>query len=220
MRMCCFLVLALLCAAGQTLAAETNAAPASSLQQEEGFVSLFNGKNLDGWKGSTDGYVAEDGLLVCKKKGGGMLFTKDEYDDFAFRFEFKLEPAANNGVGIRTPLGCNPAYCGMEIQILDTEYEKNHKIQPWQAHGSIYGVVPAKTGFLKPAGQWNSEEIRCDGRRVTIILNGEVIVDANLDEVKPVDGHDHPGLKQHKGYIGFLGHGSRIEFRNIRIREL
>ncbi|NUQ63410.1 MAG: DUF1080 domain-containing protein [Pirellulales bacterium] len=189
----------------------------SPQEEKEGFVLLFHGKDLDGWQGSTDGYVVENGLMVCKKQGGGMLFTKKEYGNFAFRFEFKLEPAANNGVGIRTPLGCNPAYCGMEIQILDTEYKN---IQPWQAHGSIYGVVPAKTGFLNPAGQWNSEEIRCSGRRVTVTLNGEVIVDADLDKVKPVDGHDHPGLKQEKGYIGFLGHGSRIEFRNIRIKEL
>ena len=217
MRLGAILAVAVAWVGGLGFAAEGAGGCCATEEAKEGFVALFNGKDLDGWQGSTDGYVVEDGLLVCKKKGGGTLFTTKEYGDFAFRFEFKLEPAANNGVGIRTPLGCNPAYCGMEIQILDTEYKN---IEPWQAHGSIYGVVPAKTGFLKPAGQWNSEEIRCDGRRVTITLNSEVIVDANLDEVKPIDGHEHPGLKQEKGYLGFLGHGSRIEFRNIRIKTL
>jgi hypothetical protein len=218
MRLGLPLGIACLLVAGLAYAADTaDSTGLTPQEKQEGFVSLFNGKNLDGWQGSTNGYTAEDGLLICQEKGGGTLLTKKEYADFVFRFEFKLEPAANNGVAIRTPLGCNPAYCGMEIQILDSQYKG---ALPWQAHGSIYGVVPAKTGFLKPAGQWNCEEIRCDGRRVTVTLNGEVIVDANLDEVKPVDGHEHPGLKQEKGYIGFLGHGDRIEFRNIRIKEL
>ena len=98
-----------LCAAGLAVAAEgEKTAGLSEQERQEGFVALFNGKDLDGWQGSTDGYVVEDGLLVCKE-GGGTLFTTKEYADFVFRFEFKLEPAANNGVGIRTPLGCNPA---------------------------------------------------------------------------------------------------------------
>jgi len=187
-------------------------------EKEQGFVCLFDGTSLDQWQGDTKGYVIENGVLACKP--GGNLYTKKEYSDFIFRFEFKLTPNANNGVGIRTPLGCDPAYCGMEIQILDDSGSQYTHLQPYQYHGSIYGVVPAKRGHLKPVGEWNSEEILCQGRHVRVTLNGAVIVDANLDEVQPMDHRDHPGLKRDKGYIGFLGHGTRVEFRRIRIKEL
>lgn len=187
----------------------------------EGFQCLFDGKTLRGWQGAVKGYKAADGLLVCEKTGGGVLTTEKEYGDFIFRFDFKFEPGGNNGVGIRMPKAGNAAYVAMEIQILDDGHQKYKGwLKDYQRHGSIYGVVPAKTGFLKPAGEWNSEEILCKGRQVKITLNGHVIVDANLDQVKPLDGQAHPGLKNTKGFIGFLGHGDRMDFRNIRIKEL
>ncbi|HUW60490.1 MAG TPA: DUF1080 domain-containing protein [Candidatus Bathyarchaeia archaeon] len=189
--------------------------------EEEGYVSLFNGKDLTGWTGDTKGYVVENGNLVCKP--GGNLYTEKEFADFSFKFEFKLTPGANNGVGIRAPLKGNAAYGGMEIQILDDRHEKYKDLQPWQVHGSIYGIVPAKRDHLKPVGEWNSEEIIADGRNVKVVLNGETIVDANLDEATAngtMDEKPHPGLKNEKGHIGFLGHGSVIEFRNLRVKEL
>lgn len=208
------------CLAAMILLAGTGLANGG--EAEEGFVSLFDGKTLNGWQGSLKGYVPQDGILVCEKHGGGNLYTAKEYGDFIFRFEFKLEPNANNGVGIRTPLGCNPAYCGMEIQILDDSGSAYQSLQPYQYHGSIYGVVPAKKGHQKPVGEWNSEEIMCKGSQVKVTLNGVVIVDADLSTITEptMDHQQHPGLKRTKGYIGFLGHGSRIEFRNIRIKEL
>jgi len=188
-------------------------------EAKDGFVSLFNGKDVTGWQGATKGYVPEDGKLVCLK--GGKLFTEKEYADFIFRFEFKNVPGGNNGVGIRTPTNCDPAYGGMEIQILDDEHPRWAKLKPYQYHGSIYGVVPCKRGHLKPAGEWNSEEIRAEGSKIVITLNGEVIVDADLSKIeKTMDGRKHPGLHNEKGYIGFLGHGARVEFRNIRIKDL
>jgi len=194
---------------------------------EERFVSLFDGKTLKGWIGSDrrepKGYAVEEGNLVCLKRGGGNIYTEKEYADFVFRFEFKLERGANNGVGLRAPLTGDAAYVGMESQILDDDAYKG-KLQPYQYHGSIYGVAPAKPGHLKPVGEWNSEEITCEGRRVKVVLNGQTIVAVDLDEVAPkgktIDGRDHPGLKREKGHIGFLGHGARIEFRNLRIKEL
>ncbi len=195
----------------------------TSLSKEEtaqGFVALFDGKTLDGWQGDTKGYIPEDGLLICKP--GGALFTKKEYADFAFRFEFKLEANSNNGVGIRTPIKGDPAYVGMEIQILDDSGSSfKGRLKPYQYHGSIYGVVPCKQGHQKPVGEWNSQEILCHGSHVRITLNDAVIVDAFLDQIdKTIDGRPHPGLHNEKGHIGFLGHGSRVEFRNIRIKEL
>jgi hypothetical protein len=188
---------------------------------EEGFVTLFNGKDLTGWVGDTKGYVVENGNMVCKP--GGNVFTEKEYADFVFRFEFKLTPGANNGVGIRAPLEGNAAYDGMEIQILDDRDPKYKDLHEYQAHGSIYGVVPAKRDHLKPVGEWNSEEITAKGRQITVVLNGVTIVDADIDKASAngtIDGNKHPGLKNTKGHIGFLGHGDVLEFRNLRVKDL
>lgn len=190
---------------------------------EEGFVPLFDGQTLKGWQGGTDGYEVRDGVLVCKPGGSGNLYTDKEYGNFVFRFEFKLTPGANNGVGIRTPKEGDAAYVGMEIQILDDGHPSYKNIKDYQAHGSVYGVIPAKRGFLKPTGEWNTEEITVDGTRVKVVLNGEVIVDGDIAEARDkgtIDGQNHPGLKRDKGFIAFCGHGAHIEFRNIRLKEL
>lgn len=218
LRVASRVVAAAVCAAlwsGPSLAAEL-----SPEEVQEGFVPLFNGKNLDGWIGDTKGYVAQDGVLICQPGGG--LFTEKEYANFIFRFEFKLPPGANNGVGIRTPAeGGDPAYIGMEIQILDDGHPKYDWIKPYQAHGSIYGVVPAKRGVLKPAGEWNTEEIVAQGSKIKVTVNGTVVVDADIAGIKEtIDGRPHPGLHNEKGHIGFLGHGDRVEFRNVRIKTL
>jgi hypothetical protein len=193
-------------------------------KKEEGFTTLFDGKTLDGWEGDTKGYVPENGLLKCRKDGGGFLYTAKEYGDFEFRFEFKLTPGANNGIGIRTPRGKDPAYAGMEIQILDDTAEQyKDKLAPYQYHGSVYGVIPAKRGHQKPIGEWNSETIIAKGKHITVILNGETIVDGDIEKASTpatMDKQNHPGLKNDKGYIAFCGHGADIEFRNIRIKEL
>jgi HEAT repeat protein len=193
----------------------------------EGFVSLFNGTDLAGWMGSVKGYSVEDGSLVCQEKGGGMLLTMHRFSDFVLRFEFKMPKGANNGLAIRTPASGNPAYAGMELQIIDNEgYEEvhKHKLQPWQVHGSIYGCVPAKTGALRPVGEWNVQEVHAVGSQIRVVLNGETIVDADLDTLtETADGkgvEEHPGLRRRTGHIGWLGHGARVEFRNIRVKPL
>jgi len=193
--------------------------------QEPGFRSLFDGQTLGGWKlvgGKGPGYVVEDGKLVCPADGGGNLYTDREYSDFILRFEFLMEPGGNNGVGIRSPLAGDAAYRGLEIQILDDQHERYKGwLKPEQHHGSVYGLIPARTGYLKPAGQWNDEEILLDGRRIRITLNGVIILDTSLDIVQePQVLKKHPGLARASGHIGFLGHGTRVEFRNIRLREL
>jgi hypothetical protein len=200
----------------------------SQQEKDEGFVSLFNGRNLDGWQGATDVYAAEEGKLVCKKHGkneddatNANLFTAKQYADFIFRFEFKLEPGGNNGVAVRAPLEGSIAKEGMEIQILDDTADRYKDLAPHQYHGSIYLLAPAERGHLKPVGQWNQEEIRLQGRRAKVTLNGAVIVDVDLDNLQYKKYLDqNTGRNRTKGYLGFLGHGSRVEFRNIRIKEL
>lgn len=194
------------------------------VEEEKGFVSLFDGKSLKGWQGATDGYAVEDGVIVCIPNRGGNLYTEKQYSDFVLRFEFQLEAGANNGLGIRAPKDeGDVAYVGMELQILDNTADRYQDIKPYQRHGSIYGVVAAKLGHLKPVGEWNSQEVTCQGRNVKVVLNGAVIVDANLDEATKdgtLDGRPHPGLERTTGHVAFLGHGSRVAFRNIRVREL
>jgi hypothetical protein len=193
-------------------------------EKADGFKLLFNGKNLRGWQGNTKGYVVKDGTIVVEPElGGGNLYTAQEYGDFIMRFEFKLTPGANNGLGIRTPLNVNAAYQGMELQILDNTAEKYNTLRPYQFHGSIYGVVPAKRGYLKPVGMWNFQEVIANGKQITVKLNGTTIVDADIDKAstpKTMDGNDHPGLKREKGYIAFCGHGDKLAFRSLRIKTL
>jgi hypothetical protein len=196
-----------------------------ALPAEIGFVRLFDGKTLEGWKlvgGKGRGYTAEEGMIVCPADGGGNLFTEKEYANFVLRFEFRLSEGANSGIGIRAPYEGDAAYQGMEIQILDDGAERyKGRLKPEQFHGSVYGVIPARQGFRQPVGEWNQEEITADGRHIKVVLNGHVIVDANLDSVTDAEIlKRHPGLGRTTGHIGFLGHGTQVEFRNLRIKEL
>lgn len=194
-------------------------------EEATGFKPLFNGKNLDNWIGNKVDYVVEDGLLVVNPKEGahGNLFTDKEYSDFIFRFEFQLTPGANNGLGIHAPLEGDAAYVGKELQILDNTAAIYKDLQDYQYHGSVYGIIPAKRGFLKPVGEWNVQEVMVKGDDIKITLNGTVILEGNMKEASKngtADHKVHPGLLRNKGYIGFLGHGSELKFRNIRIKEL
>ncbi len=193
--------------------------------QEAGFVSLFDGQSLTGWVGNKSSYLVKDGMIVIEPKGGGggNLYTEKEYGNFILRFEFQLTPGANNGLGIHAPLEGDAAYVGKEFQILDNEAEKYASLQAYQYHGSLYGVMPAKRGFLRPIGEWNQQEVRINHPFVTVILNGEVILEGNYLEASQsgtLDKKEHPGLSRSRGHIGFLGHGDLVRFRNIKIKEL
>jgi hypothetical protein len=205
------------------------AGPAGTADKADGWVALFNGKDLTGWKTNKGGKIerwgAEDGVIFTKGGGGGWLMTENEYGDFELRLEFKLpkEGRGNSGVALRSLLEGDPAYVGMEIQILDDAWylnEKNFKgLKPTQKTGSIYGVVPPSKDALNPVGEWNRYHIVCKGRQVTITLNGTKIVDANLDDHKE-HFKGHPGLLRDKGHLGLQSHDGRVEFRNIAVKPL
>lgn len=200
----------------------------SKEEKEEGFTVLFDGTNMHEWTGNTNDYIIEEGVIAVypskNYKGSNQnLYTKNEYGNFVFRFEFMLPAGANNGLGIRTPMEGDAAYLGMELQILDNEAPIYSNLEEYQYHGSVYGVIAAKRGYLKPIGEWNYQEVIANGDHITVILNGTTILEGNIREAAKngtADGKDHPGLFNEKGHIGFLGHGSVVKFRNIRIKEL
>jgi hypothetical protein len=193
-------------------------------EKREGFKVLFDGTSMSQWTSNTDEYVLENGCIVMyPKTGHGNLYTKQEFDNFILRFEFLLTPEANSGLGIRHKMISAPSgYDGMELQILDNEAPIYKELKPYQYHGSVYGWIPAKRGFLKPAGEWNSQEVIADGDNIKVILNGTVIVDDNLREAtKDTPADKVPAtLFYKKGHIAFLGHNSVVKFKNIRIKEL
>ena len=189
---------------------------------DEGFTPLFDGKTTAGWEaigGKPDNWVAQDGLLVTRGEGGGWLSTAKPYKDFTLKLEYLLRDKGNSGVFIRSPREGDPAYTGIEIQILHDEAEVYKTLQPYQYCGSVYGVAAARRGRTKPPGEWNAMEITARGPKITVQLNGAVITEANLEEHAGA-AEKHPGIKRPEGYIGLQSHSEPVEFRNVQIKVL
>jgi len=194
-------------------------------ESDQGFEVLFNGKDLSNWVGNKTDYVVEDNTIAIypTKESHGNLNTEKEYSDFIFRFDFQLTPGANNGLGIHAPLDGDAAYGGKEIQILDNTAPVYATLEKWQYHGSVYGIMAAKRDYLKPVGEWNHEEVYVKGDYIKVTLNGTVILEGDIKKATKngtLDHKEHPGLNRHKGHIAFLGHGTVVRFRNIRIKDL
>jgi hypothetical protein len=192
------------------------------LAADEGFKSVFNGVDFTGWGGPIDNYQVQDGAILCKPGKGGWIHTIEDYSDFEVKLEFKLPPAGNNGLSIRYPGTGDTAYVGMcELQILDDTAPVYAKLDPRQYCCSIYGVVPAQTGYLRPVGEWNFEHVIVKGHTIRVELNGNVVVDADVSKVKDfMANHPHPGLMRDSGSFGFAGHNDPVAFRNIYIKRL
>ncbi|QDT46361.1 FK506-binding protein [Symmachiella dynata] len=191
---------------------------------KKSFVPLYNGKDLSGWEvldGNIEAWKADGELLSCVGEGGGWLRTEEMYSDYVLKLEFRVPPNGNSGVGLRFPDEGNPAFAGMEIQILDDDGDEYTELKDSQYSGSIYSEVAAKRGALKPPGEFNSYEITCKGPFIKVVLNGKTITEANIDEYDKASG-DYKPLRDRPriGYIGLQSHGSRVDFRNIDIKDL
>ncbi len=194
-------------------------------EKSNGFVSLFNGTDLTGWKtydSKAENWSVEGGMIVCNGKGGGWLGTERDYADFILRLEYRLKPGGNSGVYIRAPEKGHISRVGMEIQLLDDAHPRYAKLDYYQYTGSIYHVVGPTQRASKPAGQWNQLEIRAIDRNVVVILNGKKILDADLDHcLKDAEvAKEHTGLARKSGRIGLQSHTDRVEFRNLRVKEI
>lgn len=212
-RLCCLLG----CLLALAISDYAQADEPSGILNEDGFQSIMPTKEASGWVKEV--VRNEDGTI----EGDG-CYTKQAFANFILRFDFQLKPASNSGIGIRVFPGENAAFSGMEIQVLDDGHEQYKTIKEWQAHGSVYGIAPAKRGHLKPTGEWNTEEIMVNGRSVKVTLNGKVINEINLDQVAPngasLDERPHPGLGRASGFISLCGHGGGVKFRNMRVMRL
>ncbi len=188
----------------------------------DGFKSVFNGSNLEGWAGPVENYQVVDGAIQCKAGRGGTIYTNDEYDDFVVQFEFQLPPGGNNGLAIRYPGSGDTAYSGMcELQVLDNTAEKYSGLDPRQFHGSAYGMAAAHRGYLREPGQWNFQRVTVSGSTIRVELNGSEILDTDLSAITQyMNNRPHPGKDRRQGHFGFAGHGDPVAFRQVKIKRL
>lgn len=193
-----------------------------SSRGNEHFVPAFNGRDLQGWAGPVDNYEVKDGAIVCKPEKGGTIYTEAEYEDFAVRLEFRLPRGGNNGLAIRYPGEGDTAYVGMcELQVLDNDADQYRELDPRQYHGSVYGMIAARRGYLWTPGEWNFQEVTVKGSKVRVELNGTVILDGDVAEVKEfMNRSPHPGKDRKSGHFGLAGHNDPVAFRAIQIRRL
>jgi hypothetical protein len=199
---------------------------------DDGFSPLFPGDSLAGWKISDwsdlrtpqkvpgQAWKIEDGVLYGLNKRTWIVSPK-EYGDFVLKLETKISRASNGGIGLRFPLEGDPAYKGMEIQVVDHDVYYRGGTEPKQRTGSIYDEIAAEDS-VKPPGQWNSWEITARGSRITIVLNGETVIDADLSGHSEARQQKGPPLAERplKGHIGFQNLSGTITLRNIMIKEL
>jgi len=196
-------------------------------RDDSGFKEMVNKKNLKNWTGAIDNYEVRDGAIYCKPKKGGNLLTKEEYGDFIIRTEFILPPGGNNGIAIRTAATGNAAVEGFEIQVIDSDgynaaHPKSH-LKPFQYHGSLYHLVGAKHGYLRPVGTWNFEEIEVRGTHIKVTLNGTKILDVDTSQIdrSKIDPKSLPkGLDRKSGFLGFAGHNDPVGFRSFKVKRL
>ena len=201
---------------------EANATLAAREKAGFEYESVFNGSDLSGWQGPIENYEVVDGAIQCRQGKGGTIFTDKEYSDFIALLEFKTPVGGNNGLALRYPGEGAPHIDGFcELQVLDTGYKGHDKLDPRQYHGSVYGLVGAHSGYLRPAGEWNFQKVTLRGASISVELNGTTILDADVSQVtESKDGPVPPGVKRKVGHFGFAGHNDPVAFRNVSIREL
>jgi hypothetical protein len=197
--------------------------PASLFAQtRDGFVSLFNGKDLDGWEvresraGDKDKWSVKDDLIVAKP-GGGWIGTKKMYGDFTLKLEWRIFDGGNSGVFLRVPdvkSKESPSALGLEIQILDDNSPQyKGKLKAYQYCGGLYHFQGPSKAMFKGAGEWNAYAITCKGDSIVVVFNGEKVIDA--DAAKDAVLNKRP----RRGFIGLQNHGTGVEFRNVMLKS-
>ena len=187
----------------------------SAEEQAEGFVSLFDGKSLANWwikdENKESFQASEDGFIEWRSGGGGALMSRERYDNFVLRLDWKILPGGNSGVWLRAPRAARQSKIGFEFQMQgDSDVPEITKTST----GSIYDVIPPLSMAAKKEGLWNSLEVTCNGPHVKAVLNGQLVQDLNFDET------DELRHRLRKGFICLTDHDNYVAFRNIRIKKL
>jgi hypothetical protein len=190
----------------------------SGSQTVDGFVPMFDGKTLAGWT-TTGNWVVEDGGVIALHPRPGeagwqrydaYLTTARTYRDFILDLEFRIGEGGNSGVFLRVGDPKSQVDTGFEVQILDT----HGKAKPGNHDcGGVIGTAAPSKNMAKPAGQWNRYVITCRGNQLAVRLNGEQIIDLELDTSAMKD-------RPAEGYIGFQDEAKAVGYRNVRIKEL
>ena len=205
-----------------------------------GWISLFDGKSLTGWRGYNGidiqgAWNAVDGVLYFDGKKEGRpqinIITEKQFDDFDFQFDWKIEQGTNSGVMFHVAEGpAKPYHTGPEYQILDDlgfRSGKGEPVTPPNYTGSHYAVEPPFENATKPIGEWNTSRILVDGNHVEYWLNG--VKTAEYDMHSPKWNEEIANAKFNnwelyattgKGHISLQDHGHRVWFRNLKIKEL
>ena len=200
---------------------------ASLAAAEKGWKPLFNGKDLANWQRVDEGYggwtVDDESISLTER--GGMLYTREEFDDFVLKAEYRLEEKVNSGIFLRTGDPKDPVQTGIEMQVLDDLGRPLDK----HSHGSVYDCQEPKKLMTKPTGEWNCVTITCQGSRIHIVLNGAEIIDVDLDRWternKNPDGTPNKFSRAfkdmpRKGLLGLQDHGGRMWYRNLKVKRL
>ncbi len=201
-------------------------------EKKQGYVSLFDGKDLSGWTMmDAQDWSVKNGILITQGKGG-WLRSDNMYKDFELQLDFKMSPShaldvnslTNSGVMLRSLKDGNPSFSGMEIQIIDDHgRSKSFQLQ-WQRCGALYGAVPPAMDATKPAGEWNHYDITLVGGHLNVKLNGKVVVNVpNLYDpaFNKTIAEGAPFTQRVKqGYIGLQSHTNEVDFRNIAIKVI
>ncbi|QDT10127.1 3-keto-disaccharide hydrolase [Planctomycetes bacterium K23_9] len=188
----------------------------TSEETKQGFVSLFSGQDLDGWKHSGNWRV-EDGVITRSGKGDSLVYEAAKVpDDFELRFDWKVGQGSNSGLYYRPTQ--------YEYQILDNGVHRDGK-NPRSSAASLYFCMQPSEDATRPVGQWNEGRVVCKGSVIQHWLNGKKVV--GFDYNDPKWRFNVEMLKQRGGdleargaHIKLQDHGDPVWFRNIRIREL
>jgi len=203
------------------LAVAETTTESSTSSKDDGFSKLLTKDDLTGWTvvgGQEDAWSVTDGVLSCVRPGGGWVALNEEVADFTLRFDYKLSPGANSGVGLRFPMEGNPAFTGIEVQLLDDNAEKYAGLRPDQFTGSLYYFAAPQERPTTPVGHWHTCEIDCQGKTVKVSINGKLNNEASLKSEDNTPPHPVTTCAA-SGHLGFQSSTARVEFRKILLKN-
>ena len=196
------------------------APPTAARNQDVGYIPLFNGRDLSGWRVvGPAAWEVQDGELCSPGTGAGWLRTERQYRDFVLRLDYNMTEGGNSGVFIHSPAAGRCSRIGFEVQLRDDAGQRPRK----GSTGAIYEILAPTRIAARPAREWNSLEVRCVGPRIQITLNGVRVVRMRRDDPAlnaVADPAFRPATRRKVGFIGLQDHGAAVRFRNIRVKEI